>query len=249
MMKVIQFLLLCLLAVNSHSEGCWSAKEKSDIEGFNELSGELVLSLKDAVTCQPLSNANVIIDGKAYQSDSFGDVELQDLDFVMDKKMKMKVSHPLYVDYQARLYFEAGTLIKRRFLLSKKMDAGKWRFVLTWPKRPRDLDLHLKGPDFHISYRDKKSSRGAKLDRDARYGYGPETITLNETRVDSVYRVFVHNYSGAFPFNGKGTLDVYQGNVLRQSLNLPSTDKPFVMLGEVIEHQFVPKVAAMSQSR
>jgi hypothetical protein len=248
MIRIIQFLVLLLLATNSQADGCWSQKEKSDIEGFNELSGDVILSLKDAVTCQPLANASLVIAGQTYYSDSFGDVELADMDFaVMDKRLKMKVSHPLYADYQARLRFEAGTLIKRRFLLSKKMDAGTWRFVLSWSKRPRDLDLHLQGPDFHISYRDKKSSDGAKLDRDARYGYGPETITLNKTRVDSVYRVFVHNYSAAFPFNGKGTLDVYQGNALRYSLSLPSTSKPYVMLGEIAEHQFVPKVAAMSR--
>lgn len=248
MMRIIQFLFLCLVAIHSQADGCWSQKEKSDIEGFNELSGEVILSLKDAVTCQPLANAKVAIAGGTYYSDSFGDVELEGMDFsIMDKRMKMKVSHPLYANYQIRLRFEAGTLIKRRFLLSKKMDAGKWRFVLSWPKRPRDLDLHLQGPDFHISYRDKKSTNGAKLDRDARYGYGPETITLKKTRVDSVYRLFVHNYSSAFPLNGKATLDVYQGNALRHSLSLPTTSKPYVMMGEIIEHQFVPKVAAMSR--
>lgn len=247
-MRIIQTLLLCLLAINSQAEGCWSQKEKSNIEGFDELAGELILSLKDAVTCQPLSNAEVVIAGKAYQSDSFGDVELDGMDFsAMDSRLKMKVSHPQYANYQTRLRFEAGTLVKRRFLLSKKMDIGKWRFVLTWSKRPRDLDLHLQGDDFHISYQDKKSSGSAKLDRDARHGYGPETITLNKTRVDSVYQLFVHNYSSAFPFNGQATLDVYQGNALRHSLNLPSSRKPYLMLGEVIEHQFVPNVAAMSR--
>lgn len=248
MIRIIQLLVLCLLAINSQADGCWSKKEKSDIEGFNELAGDLILSLKDAVSCQPLANAKVLIAGQAYYSDSFGDVELEEMDFsAMDKKLKMKVSHPLYADYQTRLRFEAGTLIKRRFLLSKKMDAGKWRFVLTWPKRPRDLDLHLQGPDFHISYRDKKSSSGAKLDRDARYGYGPETITLTKTRADSVYRIFVHNYSAAFPFSGQGTLDVYQGNALRHSLNLPQSRKPYLNLGEIVEHQFVPKVVEMNR--
>jgi len=248
MIRIIQLLLLCSVTIHSQAEGCWSQKEKSDIEGFNELVGEVILSLKDAVTCQPLSNASVIIDGQTYYSDSFGDVELEDKDFsAMDARLKMKVSHPLYANYQTRLRFEAGTLIQRRFLLSKKMDAGKWRFVLTWPKRPRDLDLHLQGPDFHISYRDKKNSGNAKLDRDARYGYGPETITLNKTRVDATYRVYVHNYSGAFPMNGKATLDVYQGNALRHSLNLPSTRKPYAMMGEIIEHQFVPKVVEIKR--
>lgn len=248
MIRIISLLILWTISSNSFSEGCWSKKEKSDIEGFNELSGEVVLSLKDAVTCQPLANALVVIGGQTYHSDSFGDVELEDLDFsAMDKRLKMKVSHPLYANYQTRLRFEAGTLIKRRFLLSKKMDAGKWRFVLTWSKRPRDLDLHLKGPDFHISYRDKKSSHGAKLDRDARHGYGPETITLNKTSVESVYQLYVHNYSRAFPFNGQGTLDVYQGNALRHSSNLPTTSKSYVMLGEIVEHQYVPKIVPMKR--
>jgi hypothetical protein len=245
MIRVLQFLFLITIAIHSQADGCWSQKEKSDIEGFNELAGEVTLSLKDAVTCQPLSNALVVIAGQTYYSDSFGDVELEDKDFsAMDAKLKMKVSHPLYANYQTRLRFEAGTLIHRRFLLSKKMDAGKWRFVLTWPKRPRDLDLHLQGPDFHISYRDKKNSDDAKLDRDARYGFGPETITLNKTRAESVYRVFVHNYSSAFPLNGQATLDVYKGDAFVHRLNLPSTREPYVMLGEIVEHQFVPKIEA-----
>jgi len=241
MMRFLLAGILFCAAMHSHAEGCWSAKEKSNLEGFDEMAGNVILSLKDAVTCQPIANAKVLIGDSQYQSDSFGDVELEDMDFsMMDKRLKMKVQHPAYVDYQQRLRFEAGTLVQRRFLISKKMDVGKWRFVLTWPKRPRDLDLHLRSDDFHISYQDKKAVAGAKLDRDARFGYGPETITLNKTYAGKGYQLFVHNYSSAFPVSGQ--LDVYQGNSLRQTIVLPSTRKRFVMLGNIIDHQFVADV-------
>jgi hypothetical protein len=235
--------ILCLFTSLTFAQGCWTAKEKSEIEGFSELDGKLILSLKDAVNCQPVVNASVVIEGKTYQSDHTGNVELTDIGFdFMSENMAMVISQKKYATFKGNLRFEAGTVIKRRFLLSKKMDIGNWRFVLSWSKKPKDLDLHLKSDDFHVSYRNKKGSNVAKLDRDALNGHGPETITLTKTKIEKKYQLYVNNFSARDFFNSYASVDVYQGSSLMHSLRLPNTSKRNVLVGEIVNHQFVPSV-------
>ena len=72
------------------------------------------------------------------------------------------------------------------------------RIVLDWGQRPADLDLHLeKEGGYHISYWDMHNAADGSvtLDRDDRDGFGPETITIMETDLRSVYRVYVHDYT------------------------------------------------------
>jgi hypothetical protein len=245
MNKLIIGAMLCLFASISFAEGCWTAKEKSEIEGFSELDGKLILSLKDAVNCQPIANASVVVEGNTYQSDYAGNVELTGVGFdFMSENMDMVISQQKYATYKGKLRFEAGTVIKRRFLLSKKMDVGNWRFVLTWAKSPKDLDLHLKSNDFHVSYRNKKGSSVAKLDRDALNGFGPETISLTKTKtkIEQKYMLYVNNFSARDFYNSYASVDVYQGSSLMHSLRLPNTSKRNVLVGEIINHQFVPSV-------
>ncbi len=241
-----RFILVSVLWVftgNAFAQGCWSTHEIAELEGFNELEGKLILNLKDAVDCQPVTNANVMIEDKLYQSDAAGNVDLTDIGFgAMSENMDMQISHQKYATYTNYLRFEAGTVIKRRFLLSKKMDIGNWRFVLSWSNKPKDLDLHLKSDDFHVSYRAKNSSDVAKLDRDALNGFGPETITLSKTKMGKHYQLYVNNFSGKPSFNNYASVDVYQGSSLKHSLQLPKTSSKNVIIGEIIDHQFIANV-------
>jgi hypothetical protein len=87
------------------------------------------------------------------------------------------------------------------------------RVVLTWGTDPKDLDLHLLGPNsdggyFHLYYGQPTYSVSnvvyAKLDIDQTSGQGPETITTATVlqQVYGKYTFYVHNYSAVYN-NGK----------------------------------------------
>ncbi|HEX3526973.1 MAG TPA: hypothetical protein VH988_07895 [Thermoanaerobaculia bacterium] len=80
------------------------------------------------------------------------------------------------------------------------------KVVLTWAEFPRDLDLYLisnaGGAETRIFYGNHGSLSQppwAELDRDARFGSGPESITIS--RLSGRYRCYVHNYSGEVPLS------------------------------------------------
>lgn len=119
---------------------------------------------------------------------------------------------------------------------------GDWKIVLTWGKDPKNLDAHLTGPKpdgskdrFHVYFKDKEYYTGfgdrkvirAKLDKDDKDGYGPETITITN-QMDGIYRYSVHDYtnrksskSNALA-NSNATVTVYKGNQIVASFTVPN---------------------------
>jgi len=68
-----------------------------------------------------------------------------------------------------------------RTVLNPRLAAGEIRLVLTWGKKPRDLDAHLYGEvgGSHVYFQERVAAAGAiTLDADSKEGEGPETITL-----------------------------------------------------------------------
>ena len=71
-----------------------------------------------------------------------------------------------------------------RAVLNPRLAAGEMRLVLTWGKKPRDLDAHLFGSSraggkCHVYFQTRAAEGGAiTLDADSKEGEGPETITL-----------------------------------------------------------------------
>ncbi|MDY6915233.1 MAG: hypothetical protein SVM86_02815 [Candidatus Cloacimonadota bacterium] len=88
----------------------------------------------------------------------------------------------------------------REVIVSMSPEIDKFRIVLTWGLKPKDLDAHLSGPrpngeDFHIWYRHRVKIGGHDfLDRDDTNSYGPETITIYEP-AKGTYQYSVHDYS------------------------------------------------------
>ncbi len=89
-----------------------------------------------------------------------------------------------------------------RVVLNPGLEAGQLRLVLTWDKRPADLDAHLKGPlpdgeQFHVYFHQRgnlKSKEFVNLDVDDLDGEGPETITVLGV-LPGEYRYYVHDYT------------------------------------------------------
>lgn len=234
-------ILLCMFGI-SNANACWTSKEKAE-SNFAELENILLLSFKDAVNCAPVTNAKVEIGGKTHITDEKGKVKLSlSTASLMDERIGIKVSHRDYIPLDTKLRIEAGTVINKRMVMSKKLPPGKVRFVLQWDDEPKDLDLHLIGEDFHISYHDMKSADNkANLDTDEMEGYGPETITLERIKHNETYSIVVDNFSGDNNFTGNETLTVYQGNKTLQTLQLRKGNHRAVHAIDIDNRQFITK--------
>ena len=53
-----ELLLLVVFVASLYADGCWSVKEDANF-GFSELNDKITFSFKDAVTCEPISYADV----------------------------------------------------------------------------------------------------------------------------------------------------------------------------------------------
>lgn len=212
--------------------GCWSAEEKSKFE-FAELDDVVVLSFKDAVDCSPINRGEVEFFGKQYLLDSQGNVKVpaEKFEEVEDGKVDIVVRKEGYITFRSHLNVVFGSIWNKKNLISKRLKIGEMRFVLQWGNDPEDLDLHLVTDEFHISYRNTNNVSGkAKLDRDARHGFGPETITLKNIKNDKTYKIFVHHYSGKDTIDQKAQVHVYRDNELDKVVSLPKTTKRYVSI-------------------
>ena len=107
---------------------------------------------------------------------------------------------------------------EENFTVTRELDEGEVRLVLTWGESPLDLDSHLygstdSGSNIHIYYQEKSSSDPAgtiaELDLDDTTSYGPETTTIHN--LAGRYEYYVHNYtpsSGTLEGSG-ATVTVY----------------------------------------
>ncbi len=103
------------------------------------------------------------------------------------------------------------------FYLSPIPEAGQIRMVLNWGELPSDLDSHLKTPEIegqehHIYYGNRGSSDSAPyatLDWDDVTGYGPETMTINQS-FSGNYIYYIYQYSSSGSLNeSEGTIQIY----------------------------------------
>ena len=209
---------------------CWDDRERHDVEGFSEIEGAVVLSFKDAVSCEPLSGAEVVLSfpdkDRTLHTGAKGYIVMPEevVDAMDERTIGVTLSKQGYIPFKVSLPVEAGTIRHRRFLVSRKIPLSSVRFVLQWDEKPKDLDLHLiKDESLHISYRHMRSIPDlARLDRDDMDGLGPETLTLDRIDQGASYRLFVHNYSGEASLAG-GRVSVYANGKLDRVVPLPET--------------------------
>lgn len=238
LLKIVFFSLLLLPFV---AQACWDLKERTEIDGFAELDEVLILSFKDAVDCKPVTSAKVQIGELDYETDELGYIRLPMAPFseMMDARAPVKISKQGYITMNTQLEVAAGTVLNRRMVLSPALAVGKVRFVLQWDEEPEDLDLHLTGPDFHISYRNMRNvPNKAKLDQDEMQGYGPETITLDKVHTGSRYILWVDNYSNDNRFIGTEQVYIYSGDKLIKSMHLKQTRSRAIKVLEIVNGEF-----------
>lgn len=231
MKKILLFMILSLSL--SYAQGCWDAKENRSME-FEELNDVIVFSIKNAVDCTPIPHAYVNFGGVKLSTDKQGKFTVPKGVLNNDRTIKMLIKHKGYISLVQKVRVEAGSIWKNKLLMSPKLPLGSARFVLSWSDKPKDMDLHLTSDDFHISFRKTKSIRNiAALDRDAKRGYGPETITLDKIKEDKTYALYVHQYSSDGSINGDIQVEVYLDNKLEKTISLVKTNKRFVKVLEL----------------
>ncbi len=228
------FLILFLSLINGHlAAPSYALGEQSEIdlksaEAEAELDGYLTLRFLNAL------NGKAILGGSVSVG-SFGDFTTDSTGKILftipedDGLYPVEFKETGFITTKFNIEIAAGTMFANWFSISPALDLGSIRIVLDWGKKPRDLDLHVyKMGDYHISYRDKRSSsrqdfykpsnESARLDRDDTNGYGPETITIDNFDKTGTYQIYVHDYFNRSNEKSKGlsnshaVLKLYGGN-------------------------------------
>lgn len=169
-----------------------------------EEEGRLTLRFINAETGDPIPNATVNIqDIGNFNTDMEGKIRFENL---KDGIYPFQFELEGFIPENNKFEVVAGTIFRNRFNMSPVIDMGSIRIVLDWDRKPDDLDAHLvKEGDYHISYHDMAVSNDgmAKLDRDDRDGYGPETITVKDIDDKAEYTFYVKDYSNKDSKNSK----------------------------------------------
>lgn len=235
-------LLLTLMFGSVYANSCWSKEELADMaqDEFNERAR---FSLKDAVSCKPVSDVKFYLGRSVFKSDKNGMITLPLPPENMDMELPIKIEKEGYITTKERLLVSFGSFWKTQFLITKMIPKKSARFVLSWGERPSDLDLHLKAKNYHISYRNIKKNKEiqdiAKLDRDSRNGYGPETITIKKIEKSDEYALLVHLYSNIGNINNRGEVKVYLNSQLDKTVKLPNTREKCIEIATMKNNQII----------
>jgi hypothetical protein len=243
-----KLLLLVVFVASLYADGCWSVKEDANF-GFSELNDKITFSFKDAVTCEPISYADVEFLGEHFTTNAYGEFTVPVPPDNYEGYVPIKVTKSGYIPLRQKVYASIGSYWQNKFLMTPGLPIGSARFVLAWSDSPRDMDLHLISNDFHISYRNKSGDfNQANLDRDAMHGFGPETITLNRVRDDKTYQVYIHQYSSDGNIDQKITLSVYINNQLHRVVNMPETASRCILVATIRNGDIQYELRAVNES-
>jgi len=246
MLKKTLLTLLFTLSLNANS--CWTSQEVASF-AQDEFSDYARFSIKDAVTCEPLNGALVKLGENVYKTDKKGQIKVPLPDSSVDKRVSIKMRKKGYIAADEKVMTVFGSYWNNLFLMTKDMPLKDTRIVLSWGSTPQDLDLHLISDNAHISYRHKKSISGlAKLDRDARSGYGPETITATDLNKDATYRVVIYKYTSGGNINDKGQVRVYANSKLNNVVTLPNTQSRCIEVATINNNKITYKTKILEDS-
>jgi hypothetical protein len=191
----------------------------------------------DATSNEPIADARVCGSGGSacVRTDTEGDYRLAG---VPVGASNLRLTATGYSTLTTRVDIMAGETLTRALALSPPLDAGQWRFVLTWDAQPPDLDAFLWLPDGQAVFwggrgdcdpNPPSTPVGACLEQDSRDGYGPETMTITDLRGGGYYTLGVHRYDDpsdtvtepSITTSG-ARLHVYDSDGLRLEFRIPA---------------------------
>ncbi|MCL2043484.1 MAG: hypothetical protein FWG89_05030 [Treponema sp.] len=199
MKRILVFIGLCLVlcaALTAQSEG-------QDLAILNrimrlKMDGLIPLRFVNALDGSPVEGASVAVTGIGnFTTDMHGIVTFPEQE---DGFYTLEFSRQGFITSRMEFEVKLNNVFTNQISVSPVMRGDYLRIVLDWGQHPADLDLHfVKEGDggYHISYWNMRSAADGSvlLDRDAMRGFGPETITIMETDLRAVYRLYVHDYT------------------------------------------------------
>jgi len=173
----------------------WSREAKPLGKGVVE--GQVV----NAESNRPMAGVEVMIAGTPLKAVSDDQGQFRIINAPTGPQTVVAVATGFVGSEQKETVTEHGSL-SLKFAISRTLDKGEIRFVLSWGDEPKDLDAHLtfQSPDGKSMETWWKERRDASrppflgLDVDGRTGRGPETITIRRVQ-PGTYRYSVHDYS------------------------------------------------------
>ena len=161
-----------------------------------KMEGLIPLRFASALDAKPIQGALVSVEGIGnFTTDSEGIISFPEQE---DGFYYLEFSKQGFITSRIEFEVKLNTVFSNRFSVSPEMRGDYLRIVLYWGQTPADLDLHLeKEGAYHISYWNSHNADDGSvlLDRDARGGFGPETITIMVTDLRAAYKVYVHDYT------------------------------------------------------
>ena len=214
-----------------------------------KMDGLIPLRFANALDAKPIEGAKVIVDGiGVFITNTEGIISFPEQE---DGFYTLEFSKQGYITSRIEFEVKLNNVFSNRFSVSPVMRGDYLRIVLDWGQRPADLDLHLeKEGSYHISYWNSHNAADGSvtLDRDARNGFGPETITIMETDLRAVYYLYVHDYTnGGRPSSQElsrsgAVVRVYGRNGLLRSFPVPENrpgvrwDVFRIVNGQIVTH-------------
>ena len=180
--------------------------------------------------------------GQTYRADALGviHVPISVFEGITDQRVPISLSRAGLIPLNTTLNVMIETVWNKYFAMTKALAPQNVRMVLQWGDKPRDIDLHLQSQEFHISYVNMRNyANKARLDIDARQGYGPETITLDRIDPSKTYVASIVNYTHEAPLSGYETVAVYANNTLDRVIHLPATSAKSVELFRIVNGTIV----------
>ena len=233
-MKIIKLMLTsAFLVVTLNAQSCWNIKDDENND-FKEMESSMVFSFKDAVNCEPLKNVQVNFFGQSFTTDKKGEFEIPTPPGDLDITVSLKAKKNGYMKLKQKVTANIGTFSTVRFLMTEQIPLTQARVILSWGEKPKDIDLHIKSEDFHISYRNKSGSQyKVSLDRDSMNGFGPETITIKQLEDDKKYEILVSKYSSTGKIDNSVNLSVYTNGELDKSIQFPKINSNCVKIATI----------------
>lgn len=180
---------------------------------FIQASGDLSGLVSDAADGSAIAGAHVCSGSVCVDTGSDGNYTLANLPGGM-RTINISASGQ-YIANQTGVYVVPGQTTTANFPLSKTLNEGEIRIVLTWSPNTQwcdtqntcvdnDLDAHLNVPlisgTVEVSWENIGTCDLAEpfacLENDARQGSGPESMFISEVQ-QGTYTYFVENYSAA----------------------------------------------------
>lgn len=200
----------------------------------DETDGDnFTLRFFNALDGLPIKGGTVTLDKIGnFTTDAEGKIKFLRLD--EDQVLLVNFKAEGFIETDVKTEVVAGTIFYNRISISPEMSMENVRIILDWGRNPDDLDAHLeKKGSYHISYRDMQATDDgeARLDRDDRDSWGPETITIQEVETDADYEFWVHDFTNRSKENSKklskskAVVKIYANNELQYSLSVPPGDR------------------------